>query len=304
MQNKVISVFGGAGFLGNYITRSLLDSGAKVRILSHHPDKALPLKIKAKLGQLELQYLNISDIESIKNGIAGSYAIVNLIGSRNDSKKNLFLTNVFFPKTLAKCAKQQKIDKLIHFSTIGVEDTYESSYAHSKYEGDQYLQHEYKQSVILRPGLVFGHHDHFICKLYFLMSRLPVFVANNIHKTIKPVYAGDIANLVLDVLQNYKNYQGHVFNVTGTKEYSLWTILLALEQSIGKKINIITLRNAIYTLYLALSSRIFPKPLMDKEYIHLLSYNYNRVPKNILKEIQINSKDLEQFILSGLKEKA
>jgi len=304
MQNKVIAVFGGTGFLGNYIVNSLLNSGATIRILSRNPSKALPLKINAKLGQLSLIYVNTSDADSIKNSIAGSDAVINLIGSRSASKKDLFLANVLFPKTLAKCIKDLKIPHFIHFSTIGVEDTYESNYAHSKYEGDQYLHHECKNAIILRPGLVFGLHDHFIYKLYFLMSRLPIFVATNLNKTIKPIYAGDIANLVVNILQDYNRYQGGIFNVTGTKEYSLSSIMLALSQGIGKKINVITLKKSAYSLYLTLLSKILPRPLIDKEYSHLLFYNYNRIPKNILKEIKIDSKDLEKFILSGLKEKA
>jgi nucleoside-diphosphate-sugar epimerase len=304
MQNKVISVFGGTGFLGNYVVNSLLKSGAAIRILSRNPTKALPLKINAKLGQLSLVYTNILDVESINDAIAGSDTVINLVGSRSSSKKELFLTNVLFPKVLAKCVRQQKIPHLIHFSTIGVENTYESNYAHSKYEGDQYLLHECKNAIILRPGLAFGLNDHFIYKLYFLMSRMPFFIATNLNKTIKPVYAGDIAQIVINILQNYKQYQGHTFNITGTKEYSLSTIMLALSKGIGKKINIITLKKSTYTLYLTLLSKILPKPLMDKEYTHLLFYNYDRAPRNILKEIQIDSKDLEQFILSGLKEKA
>ena len=303
MKDRIISVFGGSGFLGGYIVRDLLAAGAHVKVFSNNPDQALPLKINAPLGQLETHYINISDQDAIKNAITGSDTIINLIGTRTESARHLFMVHVVFPKLLAKCAKQLHISRLIHFSTIGVEKSYESNYAHSKYEGDQCVHNEHHNSVIVRPGLVFGQNDHFIYRLYFLMMKLPFFLTANRNKTIRPIHASDVSHAVLNILAHYKKYQGRIVNLVGTKDYSLDTILSIIEKNLRKKISVVSLPTYAYRMYVSLS-RLLPEPIMDKEQLHLLRYNYNNnTSKNYLKRMQIQDRDLEEFMLSDLGEK-
>jgi len=304
MKGKVISVFGGSGFLGCYLIRELLKLGAHIKVFSRTPEKALDLKTQAKLGQLELHRIDITKIDSIKEAINGSDTIINLIGIRSGSSKQLFTTHVLFPKLLAKCAKLANIPHLIHFSTIGVERNYESSYAHSKYEGDQCVHNENPKSVILRPGLVFGQNDHFLYRLYFSMIKLPFFVTSNNHKSIKPIHASAIVNLVFDILNHYQKYQGKIINITGNKDYSIQEVLQMLEQVIGKRINILSLPGIAYKLYSSFF-KLLPRPIMDKEQAHLLKYHYSdSFLKNHLKADQIQDKDLESFIFADLGRKS
>lgn len=301
MKDQVISVFGGSGFLGSYIVRDLLKAGAHVRVFSKHPDSALALKLDAKLGQLESHYIDIRNPDAIKTAITGSDAIINLIGIKLGSAKELFITHVLFPKFLAKAAKQLHIRKLIHFSTIGVDKMYDSNYAHSKYEGDQCVHQELRTSVVIRPSVVFGQKDHFINRLYFTLTRFPIFPISNQKNHIKPLYAGDVAKAILYILNNYEHYHNKVLDFVGTHSYSMQDIISLIETSIGRHIRSIRIPRHIHRAYV-LISRFFPNPIMNKEQTHLLRYSH-RTSKNYLKRMEISATDLEQFISSFLKEK-
>ncbi len=301
MKGHTISVFGGSGFLGTYIVRALLKSGANVRIYSDNPNSALCLKIDAALGQLQLHKINICDHNSIKEAIIGSDSVINLIGIKQGSAKQLFITHVLFPKLLAKYAKQLHVSKFIHFSAIGVDKMYESTYAHSKYEGDQCVHRELNKSVILRPSLAFGQKDHLISKLYFLLPRLSIFPISNKMNSIKPIYAGDLAKALMFILQNYRKYQGKTLELTGSKSYSLGSIINIIGHTLGKNIHSVSLPKSIYRAYIILS-RFFPEPIMNKEHSHLLRYA-GRNKKNHLKQMNIEATDLETFITSYKEQK-
>jgi len=300
MKDQVISVFGGSGFVGSYIVKYLLRAGAHVRVFSKNPNDALPLKIDANLGQLEMHYIDIRDQDAIKNAIAGSDAVINLIGEKIGSAKKLFITHVLFSKFLAKAVKQLNIGKFVHFSTLGVDKMYDSNYAHSKYEGDQCVHIEYKNSVIIRPSVIFGQKDNFINRLYYLLPRFPFFPISSQRIMIKPIYAGDVSNALIFILNNYHKYQGKIIDLVGDKSYSMEEIILLIEESIGKSIRTVSLPRYAHRAYVLLS-RFFPDPIMNKEQTHLLRYS-PRVSKNHLKQMKIQATDLEQFISSSLKE--
>ena len=44
MKNKIITIFGGSGFVGSYIVRELAKVGAYIKIASRHPDSSAFVK--------------------------------------------------------------------------------------------------------------------------------------------------------------------------------------------------------------------------------------------------------------------
>ena len=51
MQGKVVTIFGGSGFIGRYIVEKLAKAGAEIRVAVRNPDKALYLKTMGEIGQ-------------------------------------------------------------------------------------------------------------------------------------------------------------------------------------------------------------------------------------------------------------
>ncbi|MEO0908486.1 MAG: NmrA family NAD(P)-binding protein, partial [Pseudomonadota bacterium] len=53
LSGALVTVFGGSGFIGNYVAQALLARGARVRIASRNPERGWALKPLANLGQLQ-----------------------------------------------------------------------------------------------------------------------------------------------------------------------------------------------------------------------------------------------------------
>ena len=58
-------------------------------------------------------------------------------------------------------AKEKKIDQFIHVSALGVENAIDSEYAKSKFDGENSVKKNFKNSVILKPSIVYSIDDNF-----------------------------------------------------------------------------------------------------------------------------------------------
>src|SRR5687768_14293638 len=79
-RDRVVTVFGGGGFLGRYAAQALFRTGARVRVAQRDPRGANFLHPLAAVGQLQLLPVDISDRDRVRSAVRGSDAVVNLIG--------------------------------------------------------------------------------------------------------------------------------------------------------------------------------------------------------------------------------
>ena len=61
MDQKIISVIGGSGFIGNYLIDKLLELGYYVKIISRKPSSKKSFYPSSRLGQYSLINCNICD---------------------------------------------------------------------------------------------------------------------------------------------------------------------------------------------------------------------------------------------------
>ena len=80
MHSKVVTVFGGSGFIGRYVVQRLAELGAVVRVPTRRPERALFLKPLGAIGQIVLEPWNPSATGEVERLLAGSDQAVSLIG--------------------------------------------------------------------------------------------------------------------------------------------------------------------------------------------------------------------------------
>ena len=162
MEQQVITVIGGTGFLGRYVVKLLAGAGYTVRVIARNPNAALHLKTAGDVGQVVLMNGNLSKPESLADKFKGSYAVINLVGILYEGGRQRFSSlHAKGPETLAKLAKQAGVKRFIQISALGVDKAKTSNYAQSKLQGEKALQAVFPEATILRPSVVFGPEDNF-----------------------------------------------------------------------------------------------------------------------------------------------
>ena len=72
MQGKLVTVFGGGGFVGRHVVQALLATGARVRVAQRNIATANTLKTSGNLGQLQLVAADICKSASLERAVAGA----------------------------------------------------------------------------------------------------------------------------------------------------------------------------------------------------------------------------------------
>ncbi|MEO5613448.1 MAG: complex I NDUFA9 subunit family protein, partial [Cypionkella sp.] len=193
-MSKLVTIYGGSGFVGRYIARRMAKEGWRVRVACRRPNEALFVKPYGTPGQVDPVFCNIRDDASVLAAMAGSDAVVNCVGTFDRGGKNNFnAVQAEGAGRIARLAAQQGIFALVHISAIGADVNGASLYAQSKGAGEAAVLAAFPNAMILRPSVIFGNEDGFFNR-FAAMSRLgPILPLVGGHTKFQPVYVDDVA---------------------------------------------------------------------------------------------------------------
>lgn len=249
MEQKLITIFGGSGFIGSYIVTELAKTGAIIQVVSRNPDAGLFLKPAGPIGQIVLTKGNIRNEQSVREAVKGSHIVINTVGVLHETGKQRFpALHAQGPELLAKAAKEAGAERFIHFSALGIDKHTKSRYARSKSTGEKAVLAAFPTATILRPSIVFGAEDRFFNK-FAAMGRLsPVLPLIGGGKTLfQPIYVGDIARATRMILDRpYTHTQ--IFELGGPRIYSFKQLMQLILAVIHKRRLLLPLPFALATL--------------------------------------------------------
>ncbi|MEK6968160.1 MAG: UDP-glucose 4-epimerase GalE [Nanoarchaeota archaeon] len=270
-----VLVTGGAGYIGSFAVKSLLDKGHKVTVfdsLENGHKKAVDKRAKLVIG-------NLNDTKKISDAIKGHDAVMHFAGyidvaeSMRNPKK-YYENNLANGTNLLNAMVDNKVSKIVFSSTAAVYGNPEKTpitensptkpinhYGASKLMFEKALQ-VYENiginSVALRYFNVAGaapdaslgeNHEpetHLIPKILFAAKKgEPINVFGNDYPTkdgtcIRDyIHVQDLIDahlLALDYL--VKNKKSEVFNLGNQKGFSVLEVIKACEKAVGKKIKI------------------------------------------------------------------
>ena len=193
-MSKLVTIYGGSGFVGRYIARRMAKAGWRVRVAVRRPNEAIFVKPYGVVGQVEPVFCNIRDDASVASVMAGADAVVNCVGILANSGKNTFdAIHVEGAERIARIAAETGIDTMVHISSIGANTEAASLYQQTKGAGEAEVLRHMPSAVILRPSIVFGPEDEFFNR-FAAMSKLgPVLPIVGAETKFQPVYVDDIA---------------------------------------------------------------------------------------------------------------
>ncbi len=90
MERRVVTVFGGSGFIGRHVVRQLAGDGWIVRVLVRNPERAAFLKMYGEPGQIVPMYGDVADAASVAGAITDSSAVINLVGILYEKGRRTF----------------------------------------------------------------------------------------------------------------------------------------------------------------------------------------------------------------------
>ncbi len=193
-MSKIVTIFGGSGFVGRYIARRMAKQGWRVKVAVRRPNEALFVKTFGSVGQVEPVLCNIRDDETVANALQGAEAVVNCIGTFDENGKNNFVAiQSEGPVRIARMAVKFGISRMVHISSIGADLDAASVYSKTKACGENGILEHLANSVILRPSIIFGPEDQFFNRFAAMSKISPFIPLIGANTKFQPVYVDDVA---------------------------------------------------------------------------------------------------------------
>ncbi|MGC1487684.1 MAG: complex I NDUFA9 subunit family protein [Albidovulum sp.] len=193
-MSKLVTIFGGAGFVGRHIARRMAQEGWRVRVACRRPNEALFVKPYGAVGQVEPVFCNIRDDASVAAALAGADAAVNCVGTFDRGGANNFdAVQHLGAERIARLATAGGLSQLVHISAIGANEASESAYQRSKAEGEAAVQAAFAGAVILRPSVIFGSGDDFFNRFAAMTRMGPILPIIGGNTRFQPVHVEDVA---------------------------------------------------------------------------------------------------------------
>ncbi|MBR0553213.1 complex I NDUFA9 subunit family protein [Stakelama marina] len=231
MKNKLVTIFGGGGFLGRYVVQDLLAAGARVRIAQRDPRDAWYLKPLGGLGQTQFIAADITRPETVERAVAGADGVVNLVGILSGDFEKYHVDGA---RNVAEAAAASGAESLVHISAIGADADSPSAYGRSKAEGEAAVRKAFANATILRPSIVFGREDQFINRFARMISSAPIVPVLRGPTRFQPIYVADVAAAVVKALGDPEAYGGRVFELGGPDILTMDALIRWIAKTIGR----------------------------------------------------------------------
>ncbi|WP_299047689.1 complex I NDUFA9 subunit family protein [uncultured Tateyamaria sp.] len=233
-MSKLVTIYGGSGFVGRYIARRMAKAGWRVRVAVRRPNEAIFVKPYGVVGQVEPVLCNIRDDASVAQVMTGADAVVNCVGILAKQGKNTFeAVQAEGAARIARIAAAHGVSQMVHVSAIGADADSDSDYARTKALGEASVLEHMPGAVILRPSIVFGPEDQFFNR-FASMSRLgPVLPVVGADTRFQPVYVDDVAKAAEVALTG--GAEGGVYELGGPDTHSFRTLMATMLEVIRRR---------------------------------------------------------------------
>lgn len=232
---KLVTVFGGSGFVGRHVVQALARRGYRVRVACRRPDLAGHVTHLGNVGQVMPVQANLRVRWSIDRAVEGADYVINLVGILAEGGRQSFdAVHSFGARAVAEAARAAGAG-LTQISSIGADAGSESAYARSKAAGEAAVLETLPSATIIRPSIVFGPEDDFFNR-FAAMSRiapaLPLIGGG--HTKLQPVYVGDLAEVIVRSVDGALK-PGAVYEIGGPQVLSFRECMEEMLETIDRK---------------------------------------------------------------------
>lgn len=285
MALRLVTIFGGSGFIGRQVVRQLAKTRVQIRVAVRDPAGALFLKTMGDVGTITPIRADVRNEALVRAAIGEADAVVNLVGILHEGGRQRFdAVQHEGAGLVARAAKEAGAGRLVHLSALGASKQSPSRYARTKALGEEVVARAFPEAVILRPSVVFGPQDGFFSRFAGLAQTTPVLPLFGCRPPrwqdgrldlcpgggtkFQPVYVGDVADAVVAGLLDRRT-DGRIYELGGPTVYSFREVMqLVLRQTRRRRL-LLPVPFPLASLA-AFIAELLPTPPLTRDQVKLL----------------------------------
>jgi len=288
-----IVLLGATGFVGSHLLPELASRGHQCIVLCRDMSRCRQLRLVPALELLQVTSLSSANLAA---ALSGADAVINLVGILNERGRNgrgFQTVHVGLVENLIEACRVSGVRRVIQFSALNAGKG-KSHYLISKGKAEELLrQAEFIDASLLRPSVIFGEGDSFFNRFAALLKLTPVLPLACPGAKLQPVWVGNVASAVAQILQGGANAD-QSFDLVGPKVYTLRELVEFTARVLGKKRWIIGLPDNLSRMQGLMMDFVPGKPFSSDNYQSLQLDNVSKA--NALPELGIRPRSLKSVV--------
>lgn len=295
MSSRLVTLFGGSGFLGRRIAARMLERGLRVRVAARHPDK-----VRETLGATdgaEAVRADVRDEASVVAAVEDAETVINSVALYVEQGEITFhAIHVEGARRVAEAARQAGAKRLLQISGIGAGTDSPSSYVRCRAEGEAAVREAFPQATIFRPSAIFGPDDAFLNTFVAIARRFPVIATlGRGTARVQPVFVDDVAEAAARFADG-QGEEGQIYELGGPNIYSYRDFLKLVGRHVGQRPLLVPVPLAVWD-GLATAAKLLPNPPLTDAQVFLMSQD-NLASPNLpsLKDLGVTPTSIETVL--------
>lgn len=267
---KLITIFGGSGFVGTQLVQALARSGHAIRVAVRRPDLAGHVRPLGAVGQIQPIQANIRNADSVMRAVQGADIVINLTGILYEKGKQRFrAVHTAGARTIAETAKAAGAERLIHMSGLGASAEAPSALMRSKAAGEAEVLDAFPEAIIFRPSVIFGMGDDFFNMFGMLAQLSPVLPVIAGDSRFQPVHVGDVAAAMAAAALGAAGKPGTVYELGGPEIETMRELMQRVNAATARNRLLLPIPTGLARLKGAVLG-LLPKPLLTADQVDQL----------------------------------
>lgn len=268
-SDRLVTIFGGSGFLGRHLVRALARRQYRIRVAVRRPDLAGHLQPLGRVGQIHPVQANLRFPDSVAAAVRQADVVINLVAILFERGRQTF-TDVHVAGAAAVARAAAAVGaRMVHVSAIGADPDSPAQYARTKALGEAAVLADAPDAAIFRPSVMFGPEDDFFNRFAALAQMSPVLpLVGGGHTRFQPVFVGDVAEALAKATDG-ETRAGTIYELGGPEVKTFRELMEFVLATIDRKRLLMPLPFRLAALQAAFL-QFLPKPPLTPDQVKLL----------------------------------
>jgi uncharacterized protein YbjT (DUF2867 family) len=297
-HQRLVTVFGGTGFLGRRIVRHLLRRGFGVRVAARHPERVQAVFRSNEPAPLAVA-ADVHDEGAVAAALAGAFGAVNAVSLYVEHGRESFdAVHVEGAARLARHAREAGVERLVHVSGIGADPGSAAPYIRARGRGELAVTEAFGAATLIRPAVMFGPDDAFLTRLVKLVRTLPVYPMFGRGQTrLQPVYVTDVAEAIARVLDRPDGPDRPRYEFGGPRIYTYQELLQSIASEMGTRVRTVPMPFAVWRALAGIAEFLPGTPLTRNQIALMEHDNVASADLPGLPELSVTPTAVEAIVL-------